>query len=124
MTTDSIKESSNENGAIEVFLRIRPSEKKSGYFSQDDIDEKVFNFNIPKKEEQIVNNSRTRYTFSFTKILDDKTTQEDVFRLAGIPSVRNVLDGFNSTVFAYGQTGSGKTYTITGGGKWMFSSRT
>ena len=27
---------------------------------------------------------------------------------------KNVLDGFNATVFAYGQTGSGKTYTMEG----------
>ena len=28
--------------------------------------------------------------------------------------VKQVVDGFHSTIFAYGQTGSGKTYTMEG----------
>lgn len=28
--------------------------------------------------------------------------------------VKNVIDGFHSTIFCYGQTGSGKTYTMDG----------
>ena len=28
---------------------------------------------------------------------------------------KQVLSGFNTTVFAYGQTGTGKTYTMLGG---------
>lgn len=30
------------------------------------------------------------------------------------PMIREVLQGYNCTVFAYGQTGTGKTYTMTG----------
>jgi kinesin family protein 6/9 len=32
-----------------------------------------------------------------------------------LPVIKNVLAGYNSTIFAFGQTGSGKTFTITGG---------
>lgn len=28
--------------------------------------------------------------------------------------IKQVIDGFHSTIFAYGQTGSGKTYTMEG----------
>ena len=28
--------------------------------------------------------------------------------------VKQVVDGYNSTIFAYGQTGSGKTFTMEG----------
>ena len=28
--------------------------------------------------------------------------------------IKQVVDGFHSTVFAYGQTGSGKTFTMEG----------
>ena len=31
------------------------------------------------------------------------------------PIVKEVLQGYNCTVFAYGQTGTGKTYTMEGG---------
>jgi|LauGreDrversion4_2_1035121.scaffolds.fasta_scaffold962607_1 kinesin family protein 5 len=31
-----------------------------------------------------------------------------------LDSIKDVVRGFNSTIFAYGQTGSGKTYTMFG----------
>jgi kinesin family protein 5 len=30
------------------------------------------------------------------------------------PTVKDIFDGYNGTIFAYGQTGSGKTYTMFG----------
>lgn len=30
------------------------------------------------------------------------------------PLIKEVLDGYNCTVFAYGQTGTGKTFTMEG----------
>ena len=107
--------SDDSSVGIEVILRIRPSDSPSGYISFDDIEENVVNFQVPKTEESIVNNTRTRYGFQFNDILKEKATQDEAFRIIGAPAVRNVLEGFNSTVFAYGQTGSGKTFTITGG---------
>lgn len=106
----------DENGSgIEVFLRLKPSKVPSGYFSRDDLDENIFICQIPKSDDQIVNNSKSRHVFKFNHILEDNVNQDDVFRAVGAPAVQNALDGFNSTVFAYGQTGSGKTFTITGG---------
>ena len=120
------EETQETANGIEVFLRIRPSPNPSGYFHQDDIDETQFIFQLPKKEQSqaeetenkkynttIVNNTRTRYGFKFNGILDEKATQDNVFRSIGSPAVRNVLDGFNSTVFAYGQTGSGMHHNKT-----------
>jgi kinesin family protein 6/9 len=136
MTTSSTSNNSSqpekqESNGIEVYLRIRPSSNPSGYFSQDDIDETQFVFQLPKKqtnviktdnnnnnnsgddnETEIANNTRTRYGFKFNGILDGESNQENVFRTIGAPAVRNVLDGFNSTVFAYGQTGSGEDIVL------------
>ena len=44
----------------------------------------------------------------------DWLTRLHVLTLAGQPIVKQVLEGFNGTVFAYGQTASGKTHTILG----------
>ena len=106
-----------EQNGIEVYLRIRPSKSPSGYFHQDEIDENQFIFKIPKQTDDnaIVDNSRSYYSFGFNGILPANSKQDSVFRTVGAPAVKNVLQGFNSTVFAYGQTGSGKTYSITGG---------
>lgn len=119
------EEEKRESNGIEVYLRIRPSSKPSGYFRQDDVDETQFIFQLQKRSgddvvldsdrNEIANNTKRTYGFKFNGILDDKANQEEIFRSIGAPAVRNVLDGYNSTVFAYGQTGSGKTFTITGG---------
>ncbi len=75
---------------------------------------KSISVKVPKNDD-IINNSRTTFNFSFSGILDNKISQRDVFRTVGIPAIQNAMAGFNSTIFAYGQTGSGKTFTITGG---------
>lgn len=110
----------HQQSGIEVYLRIRASINPSTYCHQDVIDQSQFIFNVPPKRNDgtnsnIVDNSRSRYAFKFNGILDSKSRQDDVFQKLGAPAVRNVLDGYNSTLFAYGQTGSGKTFTITGG---------
>lgn len=102
--------------SIEIYLRVRPSLGKPGYFQVDDIDNNRINFRLPLHTEQdVVNNSRTHYGFQFNGILDQNADQDNVFRCVGLPAAKSVLEGFNATIFAYGQTGSGKTFTITGG---------
>ncbi|KAJ1403031.1 P-loop containing nucleoside triphosphate hydrolase [Sesbania bispinosa] len=52
--------------------------------------------------------------FTFDHIGCESLSQENLFRVAGVPMVENCLSGYNSCMFAYGQTGSGKTYTMMG----------
>jgi kinesin family member 11 len=54
-------------------------------------------------------------TFSFDHVYDMDSTQGDVYSTTVSPIVKEVLEGYNCTVFAYGQTGTGKTYTMEGG---------
>jgi kinesin family protein 5 len=42
--------------------------------------------------------------------------QNDVFDYSIRPTVDDILNGYNGTVFAYGQTGAGKSYTMMGTG--------
>ncbi|KAL7533312.1 hypothetical protein ACHAXR_005166, partial [Thalassiosira sp. AJA248-18] len=107
------KEEDADSG-IKVYLRIRPSANPKSYFQRDDIEENSILVKVPKSED-IVNNSRSGYSFAFSGILDAKVSQRDVFRTVGKPALQNALAGYNSTIFAYGSTGSGKTFTITGG---------
>src|SRR5436305_1348511 len=43
-----------------------------------------------------------------------KCRQTDVFDFSIRPTVDDILNGYNGTVFAYGQTGAGKSYTMMG----------
>ncbi|KAG4198306.1 hypothetical protein ERO13_A05G077400v2 [Gossypium hirsutum] len=52
--------------------------------------------------------------FTFDLVADEHVSQEDLFKVAGLPMVENCMGGYNSCMFAYGQTGSGKTHTMLG----------
>lgn len=43
-----------------------------------------------------------------------ESKQVDVYNQVVRPVVKEVLEGYNCTIFAYGQTGTGKTYTMEG----------
>ncbi|KZT09431.1 kinesin heavy chain [Laetiporus sulphureus 93-53] len=52
--------------------------------------------------------------FTFDRVFPPGTKQHEVFDYGVNDIVKDVLDGYNGTVFAYGQTGSGKTFTMMG----------
>ncbi|KAF7338258.1 Kinesin heavy chain [Mycena venus] len=52
--------------------------------------------------------------FTFDRVFPMGTKQHEVFDYGVKDIVKDVLDGYNGTVFAYGQTGSGKTFTMMG----------
>eukprot|EP01035_Chromulina_nebulosa_P017350 gene17350-22897_t len=52
--------------------------------------------------------------FSFDKVFGFESTQQEVFEETAVPLVKDVLNGYNATIFAYGQTGTGKTHTMEG----------
>ncbi|KAJ3503483.1 hypothetical protein NMY22_g18236 [Coprinellus aureogranulatus] len=52
--------------------------------------------------------------FTFDRVFPMQTKQEEIFEYGVKDIVKDVLDGYNGTVFAYGQTGSGKTFTMMG----------
>ena len=63
---------------------------------------------------QHIGNKQMGRTFTFDRVFGPPATQEDVYQYAVAPIVKEVLDGFNCTIFAYGQTGTGKTFTMEG----------
>jgi DNA replication protein DnaC len=52
--------------------------------------------------------------FTFDRIYDDESTQEEVYTETARLSVCSALEGYNATIMAYGQTGTGKTFTMEG----------
>ncbi|KAM4601653.1 LOW QUALITY PROTEIN: kinesin heavy chain-like [Polymixia lowei] len=68
---------------------------------------------IPKfKEDDTVVITGKPYVFD--RVLPPNTHQEQVYDACAKQIVKDVLGGYNGTIFAYGQTSSGKTHTMEG----------
>jgi len=98
--------------SIVVLIRIRPFNERE---RQDD-DQKCFRIDEQNKNTMIfdANFKTDTKTFTFDHVCPEHVSQEEIFRVVGIPSARSCLQGYNGCIFAYGQTGAGKTYTIQG----------
>ncbi|KMZ64308.1 Kinesin-related protein-like [Zostera marina] len=99
---------------VQVLLRCRPlSEEESKLRIPV-----VISCNEGRREVtamQNIANKQIDRTFIFDKVFGPASKQSDLFQQAISPIVKEVLEGYNCTVFAYGQTGTGKTYTMEGG---------
>uniref|UniRef100_A0A8D0GMA3 Kinesin-like protein n=1 Tax=Sphenodon punctatus TaxID=8508 RepID=A0A8D0GMA3_SPHPU len=52
--------------------------------------------------------------YVFDRVFQSNTSQEQVYNDCAKKIVKDVLEGYNGTIFAYGQTSSGKTHTMEG----------
>ncbi|XP_026545272.1 kinesin-1 heavy chain-like [Notechis scutatus] len=52
--------------------------------------------------------------YAFNRVFQSHTSQEHVYNDCAKKIVKDVLEGYNGTIFAYGQTSSGKTHTMEG----------
>ncbi|XP_060048485.1 kinesin-1 heavy chain [Erinaceus europaeus] len=52
--------------------------------------------------------------YAFDQVFQSHTSQEQVYNDCAKKIVKDVLEGYNGTIFAYGQTSSGKTHTMEG----------
>lgn len=90
--------------SIKVMCRFRPLNK-----SEVERGDKY----IPKfqGEDSVIVGGKP---YMFDRVLQSSTTQEQVYNACAQKIVKDVLDGYNGTIFAYGQTSSGKTHTMEG----------
>ena len=62
-----------------------------------------------------VNHLKQEYVFTVGSILNEDTTQHEVYEQTVAPQIKRLWKGKSGCVMAYGFTGSGKTYTMCGG---------
>jgi len=98
---------STETG-VRVCVRFRPQQQrelvKAGV--------PVCHFDSSNKN--VTMNGKRKAAFSFDRVFNMDTTQQEVYDYAAKPVVEDLLKGYNGTIFAYGQTSSGKTHTMEG----------
>ncbi|CAL1403728.1 unnamed protein product [Linum trigynum] len=93
---------------VQVIIRMRP-------LSGSEISQQGHKTCVRRENPQVISWTgppESRYTFDL--VADETVSQEQMFKVAGLPMVDNCMGGYNSCMFAYGQTGSGKTYTMLG----------
>ncbi|KAG0605936.1 hypothetical protein M758_9G099600 [Ceratodon purpureus] len=97
-----------EDHNVQVILRTRP-------ISTSESAVKGFSRCVRQENSHSITwigQPETRFTFDH--VAGEHITQENLFRVAGVPMVENCMAGYNSCMFCYGQTGSGKTHTMLG----------
>ncbi|XP_050211131.1 kinesin-like protein KIN-12E isoform X2 [Mercurialis annua] len=93
---------------VQVVMRIRP-------LSSSEISLQGYSKCVRQESSQTVTwTGHPESRFTFDLVADETVTQEQMFKVAGLPMVDNCIGGYNSCMFAYGQTGSGKTHTMLG----------
>jgi kinesin family protein 5 len=116
LNSNSTSKTFNQNathnsGNINVISRFRPLNEKEKSQSKDLCVDFFGPQDLSIKSTAENNNT---YKFTFDRIFDYNSTQQEVYEVAAKPIVDSVLEGFNGTIFAYGQTSSGKTHTMQG----------
>ncbi|KAK1836491.1 kinesin heavy chain [Podospora conica] len=94
--------------SIKVVARFRPQNKieiNSG-------GQPIVRFN--GADTCTIDSADQKGTFTFDRVFDMECKQSDIFDFSIKPTVDDILNGYNGTVFAYGQTGAGKSYTMMG----------
>ena len=93
---------------VKVYIRIRPANdlelsSKDYKNCTDCPDLQTLNLTYPRD---------TVRPFHFDGVLNEQSTEADVYDLTASNLVDHVLQGYNGTFFVYGQTGTGKTHTM------------
>ena len=94
--------SSAATASVQVVVRLRPlneREKKHGTLP-------VISASTSDKTVTVIKGTGSRQvksSYKFDNVFTSFSTQEDVFEATLQPIIRDVLNGYESTVFAYGQ---------------------
>lgn len=95
------------NCNIKVVCRFRPANEHESIKGDNII-------NVVNNSAISVGNKENKTTFTFDRVFDADTDQQEIYQYSISQTVGDFLNGYNGTILAYGQTGSGKSYTMMG----------
>ncbi|KAA8548935.1 hypothetical protein F0562_000619 [Nyssa sinensis] len=114
---DEKENSTRENNVakIKVVVRKRPLNKKEIARKEEDIvtvnDNAYLTVHEPKLKVDLTAYVE-KHEFCFDAVLDERVTNDEVYRVTVEPIIPIIFQRTKATCFAYGQTGSGKTFTM------------
>jgi len=114
----SEKPEKERNKNIRVYIRFRPLNiieqellsSNIGFETPEYLKNEIVKIKNNKNENENYNSQ----LYKFDKVFKNDTTQKKIYEIVGKEIVKDVMEGYNGTIFAYGQSGSGKTYTMYG----------
>ncbi|KAE8382297.1 P-loop containing nucleoside triphosphate hydrolase protein [Aspergillus bertholletiae] len=98
----------SSNTSIKVVARFRPQNKVELSSGGEPI------VDFENEQSCQINSKEGTGSFTFDRVFPMDSKQTDIFDFSIRPTVDDILNGYNGTVFAYGQTGAGKSYTMMG----------
>ncbi|XP_063366354.1 kinesin-like protein Klp61F [Cydia amplana] len=101
----------DKNQNIQVFVRLRPLNQRERDIKSLGVVEVVNGREVVVRQSQQTTLTKK---FTFDRAFGPNTKQIEVYQQVVSPLIKEVLCGYNCTVFAYGQTGTGKTHTMVG----------
>ncbi|XP_063538855.1 kinesin-like protein KLP2 [Cydia strobilella] len=101
----------DKNQNIQVFVRLRPLNQRERDIKSLGVVEVVNGREVVVRQSQQTTLTKK---FTFDRAFAPNTKQIEVYQQVVSPLIKEVLCGYNCTVFAYGQTGTGKTHTMVG----------
>ncbi|XP_066139573.1 kinesin-like protein KIF19 [Euwallacea fornicatus] len=97
-----------------VAVRVRPLKNDETQRVLYGTDKKTVIMEDFEKSDAIRQKKGLERQYKFDVVFNEKATQEEVYEVTTGHLVKDVLNGYNATVFAYGATGAGKTHTMVG----------
>lgn len=91
-----------------------PIRKKKRYNKFNFLQVVVLEDNEADKNDVLRHNRGGDRQYVYDAVFGEDSSQEQVYEKTTKGLVKDVIEGYNATVFAYGATGSGKTYTMLG----------
>ena len=118
MISQVTKGSGNNN--IRVFVRFRPLNDVETELIENGVGSVCVDY-LNQTDEGFCNtiqlrnpNGNVSHPYRADRVFQSDTEQHVLYDYFGKDIVKDVLSGYNGTIFAYGQSGSGKTYTMYG----------
>eukprot|EP00698_Gefionella_okellyi_P005550 TRINITY_DN15058_c0_g1_i1.p1 TRINITY_DN15058_c0_g1~~TRINITY_DN15058_c0_g1_i1.p1 ORF type:complete len:1261 (-),score=433.54 TRINITY_DN15058_c0_g1_i1:71-3853(-) len=101
--------------SVRVIVRFRPINEREKTEKIDPKSAFTLTFSPDKTGIEVKGGPQGQTnSFNFDRVFDSNAAQPTIFEDAASATVKDVLQGYNGTIFAYGQTGSGKTFTMFG----------
>ncbi|KAL0254443.1 Kinesin heavy chain [Diplodia seriata] len=96
------------SNSIKVVARFRPQNKIEIASGGEPI------VSFQSEDTCSIKSNEASGDFTFDRVFGMTSRQHEIFDYSIRPTVDDILNGYNGTVFAYGQTGAGKSFTMMG----------